>query len=320
MIRVIPLIVVLSLALAGCEKLEEESSGVALGYVESEPPVTANTSSALQDGSVTATAVSQSEASAAEFETAIDIIDDLFEKNYPRMGNHECKGLVHCALASMDDRMEELDSRNRNSERACTTAELRNDLLDYELSGGNKLDMSLKLQCSEQLSSSSADDFDQWLAFGRDTENFYLKFQQTHGILWAAQVGLDERDVEAFIIADHKDQITPFHLISHEQKEVIELTSGIHNMVCGVRVRANPDWAYLEYRMENHDNTCAGDLEPVKVCVNGKTGDIQTNLTDCTEAGLDQFELDEIKPYDLDRTTLKNRAGDVSFIKELGRF
>lgn len=206
-------------------------------------------------------------------------------------------------LGKVDERMAELDSRSKESERACLS-ETATDY-NYGTTMPGSATFTMKFQCQEELS--SPDTTSQQMGFGLADDLLYLeehsKSTDGGGILVFAQGSTKENSSEIWDIrysaantatnSSDTANVALLHIkggdTSGAEFTVSGSVSGTGSFWCGVHVKSNSSYIYVEGKFPQGTNGC-DTVESKTLCFEA-SGLAETDLTNCTGASLNTFAL-----------------------------
>lgn len=307
-------VMVTAISLAGCGGSSGNTKGSSFGYLEAEPPVAANTpvgfNPVVAAGLAAKAAVSELP-NQLVLEITEKIKQDIFSRNYPRLGDHTCQGVISCALKSIDSRMLDLEKENIESKRECVDGPLYSQTLSFPL-GESVYNYSQSLQCAEKLSVPTGFTGEQWVNFGKDQNKFYLDFQQSQGIMYLATVDTVTENVEAFI-AEESNRV--YRINSNKQSGLLEITG---NYQCGFHMKNNANFAYVEI-VQDVSGGCDVDTPKISLCLDTASL-VAVDIVNCETQQLTSFTMDSIISWQLNNESIETITKDLTFIKSLPNF
>lgn len=336
----------MALVLVACDKKEKKKQkGDDLGVTKVEPEVLAATPGALQLGVNTSTGLNLADAITQSTDCSekpeADQDDCYRERALVRLkervfnGREGCqgtapatiKGLHRCALNKIDDRIAEMNTRNQDNLRVCVTE----DAKDHEFAYPAEQTRTMKIQCSEKLSSPEGEK-DQHLGFGVADKKVYLITTHQGGHSTYATYDKTTKDVEVimtgfkiitadeskrrdadYTIADEslegKKAVNLLQVKANKDNKTFELALGSSAVVgtglgCGVRLKSDGNYIwvkgifaepgstiYQEDCDETHDDYKHDAFE---LCLNGTSLAVESDTTKCDD--LKTFTVADIKP------------------------
>ena len=278
------------LCVLGVFACDGDNKGSSIGAPQVEPPVTRN----MPEGIVLAAALALSNSvdddGAATSETMVSAIKNYL---YPTGGGPS----PIIRLQRVDERMTSLDARAQDSARACLEDAVSDYTVPAELPTGETI--TYKFQCNEELNETAE------LAFGLDETNFYLIDKNgastEEGIYVAANALKDGSSVDVWTIgyqanpADHGASGPSANVMHVKGSDAagIEVTTagtlGGYALSCGVHFRSNKTYIFIKGQL-SIGGSCTTESS---YCMDANTL-ASSDMTNCTGAGLDDFELQTV--------------------------
>lgn len=335
----------MAFVLVACDKKEKKvPKGDDLGVTAVEPEVLAATPGALKIGVTTLSltdgdAIVEStncdekpeadQASCFRERALVRLKARIFETRNTCRGQAAAtiKGLHRCALEKIDDRMKELNTRNKDGLRQCVTE----DAKDHEFAYPADLSRTMKIQCAEELSKSPEGD-EQHLGFGVADNKVYLVTTNQAGHSTYATYDKTTKDVEVImagfkIITDdeskrndgkytigdsaHKDKkaVDLLQVKANKDSKTFELALGSSAVIgnglgCGVRLKSDGDYIWVkgifaEPQRDIYQTACDPQGERyendvMELCLNGSTLAVESDNSKCDD--LKTFSIANINP------------------------
>lgn len=281
------------ITLAACSK--DRASGKGFGIPEVEPPVEAATPSALADA---ARAALYNRVHSIPYRDITPMVSPEFD-----MSNFQDRlfgvgpTVIFEILASIDDRIAEINTRSADSSSDCLTQ----DPVAYTVTpfGLNEESFDMNLQCYDDLS--DAGDATNYLMFGKKDDSFSL-LEAVGAAYKAIQVTpvtgeTDKFEVLAYMGVGYTNTPTWYDmsyaalsLKANSATNSVEIAfAGVGVGFCGVHLKSDGSKIYVSASQEGAGVSCDNDV--VTACLDASD---LSDTTGCDDIDDDNFELTSI--------------------------